>query len=123
VLSPASKAFLSMKYDEHTELGMSWAGYVEVRDAYEWEPTAVLKGVGENHVLGVEAGVWTETLDTLDEVEFMTFPRLAGIAEVAWSPATTRSWESFRRRLAGHGSRWSAMGVNYYRSPQVPWPQ
>ena len=123
VLSPAPKAFLDMKYDERTELGMFWAGYVEVRDAYEWEPTTVLKGVGENDVLGVEAGVWTETLDTLDEVEFMAFPRLPGIAEVAWSPAATRNWDSFRRRLATHGPPWSAMGVNYYRSPQVPWPK
>jgi hexosaminidase len=123
VLSPASKASLDMKYDERTELGMFWAGYVEVRDAYEWEPTTVLEGVGENEVLGVEAGVWTETLDTFDKVEFMAFPRLPGLAEVAWSPAGTRNWDSFRRRLASHGSRWSAMGVNYYRSPQVPWPQ
>jgi len=123
VLSPAPKAFFDMKYDERTQFGMNWAGYVEVRDAYAWEPTTVLEGVGENDVLGVEAQVWTETLDTLDEVEFMAFPRLPGIAEVAWSPATTRDWDGFRRRLATHGPRWGAMGVNYYRSPQVPWPQ
>jgi hexosaminidase len=123
VLSPAAKAYLDMKYDERTELGMNWAGYVEVRDAYEWEPTTLLEGVGDNEVLGVEAGVWTETLDSFDEVEFMAFPRLPGIAEVAWSPADTRDWEGFRRRLASHGPRWSAMGVNYYPSPQVPWPQ
>jgi hexosaminidase len=123
VLSPAAKAYLDMKYHAGTELGMFWAGYVEVRDAYAWEPTTVLEGVGENEVLGVEAGVWTETLDTFDEVEFMAFPRLPGIAEVAWSPATTRNWDSFRRRLATHGPRWEAMAVTYYRSPQVPWPQ
>ena len=123
VLSPASKAYLDMKYDERTEFGMVWAGYVEVRDAYEWEPTTVLEGVGENEVMGVEAGVWTESLDTFDEVEFMAFPRLPGIAEVAWSPAGTRDWDGFRRRLATHGPRWGAMAVNYYPSPQVPWPQ
>jgi hexosaminidase len=123
VLSPASKAYLDMKYDQGTEFGMNWAGYVEVRHAYEWEPTTLLEGVGENDVLGVEAQVWTETLDSLDEVEFMAFPRLPGIAEVAWSPPTTRDWDGFRRRLAAHGPRWSAMAVNYYRSPQVPWPQ
>jgi hexosaminidase len=53
----------------------------------------------------------------------MAFPRLPGLAEVAWSPATTRNWEDYRRRIATHGPRWSAMAVNYYRSPQVPWPR
>ena len=123
VLSPASKVYLDMKYDQGTKLGMNWAGYVEVRDAYEWEPTTLLEGVGERDVLGVEAQLWTETLESVDDLELMAFPRLPGIAEVAWSPATTRNWDGFRRRLAGHEPRWAAMAVNYYRSPQIPWPQ
>ena len=97
---------------------------MEVRDAYDWEPTTLLEGVGEDQVLGVEAQLWTEMpLQSVDDLEFMAFPRLPGIAEVAWSPAATRNWDGFRRRLAGHGPRWETMGVNYYRSPQVPWPQ
>jgi hexosaminidase len=51
----------------------------------------------------------------------MTFPRLAGHAEIGWSPATGRSWEEYRVRLGAHGARWAAMGVNFYRSPQVEW--
>jgi hexosaminidase len=123
VLSPASKTYLDMKYHEGTELGLAWAGYVEVRNAYDWEPTTLLEGVGENDLLGVEAQLWTESLQSLDDVEFMAFPRLPGIAEVAWSPATTRDWDGYRGRLASHGPRWAAMAVNYYHSPQVPWPQ
>jgi hexosaminidase len=122
VLSPASRAYLDMKYDERTKLGMDWAGHVEVRTAYDWEPTELLDGVGDDDVLGVEAQLWSETLHSLDDVEFMAFPRLPGIAEVAWSPATARDWERYRERLATHGPRWAAMGVNHYRSPQVPWP-
>jgi len=123
LLSPASKVYLDMKYDEGTELGLAWAGHVEVRDAYDWEPTTLLEGVGENDLLGVEAQLWTETLERVDDLEFMAFPRLPGIAEVAWSPATTRDWEDYRRRLATHGPRWAAMAVKYHRSPQVPWPR
>jgi hexosaminidase len=123
VLSPASRTYLDMKYDERTELGLGWAGYVEVRDAYDWEPSTLLDGVGDDDVLGVEAPLWSETLRDFADVEFMTFPRLPGIAEVGWSPADRRDWDGYRRRLAGHGTRWSAMAVNYYRSPQVPWPR
>jgi hexosaminidase len=123
VLSPMPRAYLDAKYHQGTKLGNPKFGTVEVRDAYDWEPTTLLEGVGEDQVLGVEAQLWTEVLQRLDDLEFMAFPRLPGIAEVAWSPATTRDWDRFRRRLAGHGPRWSAMGVNYYHSPQVPWPR
>jgi len=122
VLSPAPMTYLDMKYDEHTGLGLDWAGHVEVRDAYEWDPFTVLDGVGDADVLGVEAPLWSETLQSIADVERMTFPRLPGIAEVAWSPAAARGWDGFRRRLAAHGPRWSAMAVDYHRSPQVPWP-
>ena len=73
-------------------------------------------------VLGVETQLWSETLRSVEDVELMTFPRLPGVAEVGWSPAAARRWDDFRRRLAAHGPRWSAMAVRYHRSPQVPWP-
>ncbi|MEV5233119.1 beta-N-acetylhexosaminidase [Streptomyces pseudogriseolus] len=121
ILSPADRAYMDMKYDASTPLGLSWAGYVEVRRSYDWDPGAYLEGVPESAVRGVEAPLWTETLDEVGELEFMAFPRLPGIAELGWSPAGTHDWESYRQRVAGQGPRWEAMGVNYYRSPQVPW--
>jgi hexosaminidase len=122
VLSPAPMAYLDMKYDQHTTLGLDWAGHVEVGDAYGWDPSTVLEGVGDADVLGVEAPLWSETLRSIADVERMTFPRLPAAAEVGWSPVAARDWDGFRRRLAAHGPRWSAMGVRYHRSPQVPWP-
>ena len=38
IMSPAPHTYLDQKYDETTELGLTWAGAVEVRDAYEWDP-------------------------------------------------------------------------------------
>ena len=122
VLSPATRTYLDMKYDPQTELGLSWMGHVEVRDAYDWDPAGLLEGVGDAGVVGVEAALWSETLRSIADVEHMTFPRLPAVAEVGWSPAAARGWDGFRRRLAAHGPRWSAMAVDYHRSPQVPWP-
>jgi hexosaminidase len=122
VLSPANQAYLDMKYDPSTPLGLSWAAYIEVRDAYEWDPATRVAGLPATAVRGVEAPLWSETLETLDDIEFMAFPRLPAIAELGWSPAATHDWEAFRLRLAAQGPRWCALGVNFYRSPQVPWP-
>jgi hexosaminidase len=57
----------------------------------------------------------------MDEVEQMTFPRLPAIAELGWSPARTHDWEAFRHRLGAQAPRWTALGVDFYRSPQIPW--
>jgi hexosaminidase len=122
VMSPATRTYLDMKYDGHTGLGQAWAGHVEVGDAYDWDPSTTLDGVAEGDVLGVEAPLWSETLHSIADVEFMALPRLPGVAEVGWSPAAARDWDGFRRRLAAHGPRWSAMALRYHRSPQVPWP-
>ncbi|WP_344292038.1 beta-N-acetylhexosaminidase, partial [Streptomyces synnematoformans] len=122
VLSPANRTYLDMKYHEGTPLGLSWAGYVEVRQSYDWDPGAYMRGgVPESAILGVEAPLWSETISTSDHIEFMAFPRAAGAAELGWSPAAKLGWDGYRDRLAAQGPRWEAMGIDFYRSTQVPW--
>lgn len=122
VLSPADRVYLDMKYDAGTPLGLSWAGHVEVRRSYDWDPGTYLPGVPASAVRGVEAPLWTETLENSAHLEYMAFPRLPGVAELGWSPAATHDWEDYRVRLAAQGPRWDALGIGYHRSPQVPWP-
>ena len=121
VMSPASRAYLDMKYDSSTTLGQNWGGYIEVQDAYAWDPATLVTGVTETDILGVEAPLWTETIQTRADMDYMTFPRLAGYAEIGWSPAAGRSWDEYKLRLGAHGPRLTAMGVNFYRSSQIPW--
>jgi len=121
ILSPGPKTYLDMKYDSTTTLGLRWAGLIEVRDAYGWDPATLMPDIPERAVLGVEAPLWSETLVKLQDYEFMAFPRLVALSEVGWSPAAARDWDTFRLRLARHGPRLSALGVNFYRSAQVPW--
>jgi hexosaminidase len=121
VMSPANRAYLDMQYNPDSPLGLHWAGYVEVQDAYSWDPATQVDGVGEKDILGVEGALWSETIDSSPDIEFLAFPRLPGLAEIGWSRASGRSWDEYRERLAAQGPRWDAMGINYYRSPQVPW--
>jgi hexosaminidase len=122
IMSPAARTYLDMKYTTDTALGLEWAGLVEVRDAYQWDPAGFVTGVSEADIVGVEAAMWSETLRSIEEVEYMAFPRLPGIAEIGWSPWDERNWEEYRERLAAHAAHWDALGINYYRSPQVDWP-
>lgn len=121
IMSPASKAYLDMKYDASTSLGLDWAGYIDLPTAYDWDPATALNSVPEGNVLGIEAPLWSETLQTIQDIEYMAFPRLPGYAEIGWSPAASRNWDEYRLRLGTHGPRLTAMGVNFYRSSQIPW--
>src|SRR4029453_9704330 len=107
IMSPADRVYLDMKYDADSRPGLDWAGYVEVRRAYDWDPAERLPGVGEAALLGVEAALWSETLRSIADVETMTFPRLLAVAEIGWSPRSSHDWASFRRRLADFGPRWT----------------
>jgi hexosaminidase len=51
----------------------------------------------------------------------MLLPRLAAIAEVAWTRPELRDWEDFRARIVGQGPFWDRLGLSWYRSPQVDW--
>ncbi|WP_405592627.1 beta-N-acetylhexosaminidase [Streptomyces sp. NBC_01190] len=122
IMSPANRAYLDMKYTPSTTLGKSWAGYVEVKDSYDWDPATFVQGVPASAVYGVEAPLWTETLTTSADLDYMAFPRLPGIAELGWSPAATHDWDAYRVRLAAQAPRWDTLGITYYRSPDVSWP-
>ncbi|MET7905619.1 beta-N-acetylhexosaminidase [Streptomyces sp. NPDC005355] len=122
ILSPANRAYLDMKYDANTPLGLDWAGYVEAKQSYDWDPGAYIKDAPASSVLGVEAPLWSETISTSAHIEYLAFPRIPGIAELGWSPRATHDWDTYKVRLAAQGPRWDALGITYYRSPQVPWP-
>ena len=122
VLSPADRIYLDMKRDSTTTLGLNWAGYNGIRDAYDWDPAHLLPGVPETSILGVEAPLWSETLATFSDVTLMALPRLVGVAEIGWSPQASRQWDAYRHRLAHHAARWTALGLTYDRAPEVPWP-
>jgi hexosaminidase len=121
IMSPAKKAYLDMQYDSTTRLGLHWAAYIEVDSAYLWDPANYVKGIGRDNIIGIEAPIWSETIVTMDDLEYMAFPRLPGLAEVGWTSNGARNWEDYRKRLATHGPRMKAMGIDYYPSKLVEW--
>jgi hexosaminidase len=121
IMSPATRAYLDMSYDSTTKLGLHWAAYIELDSAYMWDPASIADGISQDDVLGVESPLWSETLTTIDDVEYMAFPRILGHAEIGWSPASARDWDEYKVRLGNHGPRLSAKGINFHKSKLIPW--
>ena len=94
---------------------------IPLRAAYDWDPADAVPGAAAGAVLGIEAPIWTETVETMRDAEFLVFPRLAAIAELAWSPAAAHDWERFAARVAAQAPRWAAMGINFHRAAGIDW--
>ncbi|MGP4022646.1 family 20 glycosylhydrolase [Actinomadura sp. 3N407] len=127
--SASSVMYLDRQYAEESRLAGQTARRTEVgHDSYEprtcrelfgWSPTALTEIPDAARLAGVEAAVWCETVAGFDDLTFLLLPRLAGIAEKAWTPSRT-DWDGYRARVAGHGDWWSRLGLDgYYRSADV----
>ncbi|GGL61717.1 beta-N-acetylhexosaminidase [Wenxinia marina] len=71
--------------------GATWAGIVPPEAAYAYDPAEGLPD-GPGRLVGVQACIWTEHLNSVARLNEMVFPRLALIAEAAWTPADARDW-------------------------------
>ncbi len=86
------------------EPGLTWGGFVGNRQPFALTPenlftsetflpaTAkqgtqeLLTAKGMEHILGIQAELWCETVRGADAMEYMILPKLLGLAERAWSP-------------------------------------
>jgi hexosaminidase len=125
VMAPSDHMYLDMKYtDDYPEypIGNSWAGTSTVADSYDWNPEAQLPGLPAGAIAGVEADLWTETVFGIDQAENLAFPRLLSAAEIGWARPSAHDWNAYKVRLAAQGPRLRESRVDYYLSPDVPWP-
>ncbi|WP_405293220.1 beta-N-acetylhexosaminidase [Algibacter sp. Ld11] len=121
LMSPAKKAYVDMKYDSISRIGLNWVGYIEVDKAYNWDLETYEEGISKEDIIGVEAPLWTETVENMDDIEYLTFPRIMGMAEIGWTPTALRDWGEYKVRLGKHKDRLEALNIDYYPSALVPW--
>ncbi len=89
-------------------------GFIPLQTVYAFEPVPPkLDPQCAKHILGTQGNLWTEYIPSLKHAQYMTFPRLCALAEVAWSPKQSRAWDDFVHRLGAHIRRLDACGINY----------
>ena len=83
---------------------------------YSFEPVPEDLNTEEGkHILGTQANVWTEYINNQDHLDYMVYPRLSALAEVAWSQKADKNFNSFSERLDTHFDRLDKEGVRYRR--------
>ncbi len=95
-------------------------GYTPLKKVYSYNPTPdSLTTAQKKHVLGVEACVWTEFIATPAKAEYMIFPRLMGLSEIAWTPLERKDYKNFLTvRLPAHLAILDTSGI-LYRVPET----
>ncbi|WP_299527945.1 beta-N-acetylhexosaminidase [uncultured Streptomyces sp.] len=126
VMCPEQFVYLDHRQDGGPDEPMP-IGYVRtLEDVYRFEPVPPgLSPEAASHILGAQANAWTEVMQNRSRVDYQVFPRLAALAEVAWSalPAPAdRDYADFERRMTAHYARLDALGVDY-RPPGGPLPR
>ena len=89
-------------------------GQVEtLADVYHFDPLPGPLSGAQQHVLGLQANLWTEHVRTEERAAYMTWPRAAALAEVGWSPAARLDWPDFLQRLPAEFARLRLLGIHY----------
>ncbi|KAA2262447.1 beta-N-acetylhexosaminidase [Solihabitans fulvus] len=115
VMCPEKHVYLDYRQSELADEPIPVGRLLTVEDVYRYEPIPDgVTGAEPGRVLGAQANVWTEFLDSPRRVDYAAFPRLSAFAEVVWSRPEDRKPEEFLRRLAAdHLPRLDALGVEY----------
>ena len=115
----------SLYFDHYqSDVPDEWAGpppAATLRQAYD---TAVIpngaSATEAQHIIGVQAGLWTEQMRSFAHDQHAIFPRITALSELGWSPAGAHDWNSFLQRMPAELARYRALGIGYADSAFAP---
>ena len=114
VLSPAPTLYFDNRQGSSSREPPGRGAVMSLQRVYDFDPMPpAIAADQRQHVLGLQANIWTEHIRTEDRVAYMTFPRAAAVAETGWSPPGAHNWDDFVRRLPSEFARYRAVGLRY----------
>lgn len=85
---------------------------VTLRATYHYEPHIPGgEAISTEQTLGLESPLWTEYVETPERLETMVFPRLAALAENAWT--IEKEFEDFKARVRAQEPIWKEEGISF----------
>ena len=117
VMTPGSHCYFDGYQGPMAQEPTAMGGYLPLKKVYSFDPVPpALDAEAAKHILGAQANLWSEYIPNLNHAEYMTFPRIAALSEVLWSPKETRNWDDFSRRIQMLMKRYDQLNINYAKS-------
>jgi len=102
------------------EVGRLWNGYNPIEDVYRFPDNIIhLTKNYEDQIMGLQLSMWAERIADPKRLDFMTFPRLAAVAESAWTPAKSKESSLFLKKLPHFLKYLDQLNI-YYFNPFDP---
>ncbi|MEO8962741.1 MAG: beta-N-acetylhexosaminidase [Ginsengibacter sp.] len=118
VLCPRLPFYFDFVQDSSHTLGRKWDGkFSSLRDVYDFKASDLPEIQPQNtkQVLGIQANLWTETISNEQRLDTMLFPRIAALAEAAWTMDDKKNFAVFKQRLVSHFALYEKAGILYYK--------
>ncbi|MBK8362860.1 MAG: family 20 glycosylhydrolase [Bacteroidetes bacterium] len=117
VMTPTAYCYFDYYQSASPNEPLAIGGYLPLNMVYRFEPVAdVLTADESKYILGTQGNIWTEYIDTWKKLEYMAMPRMAALAEVAWTKKELKDYDGFARRLSSHTKLLSFLNVNYSKA-------
>ncbi len=117
VMSPTSHCYLDYYQGPMDTEPVAFNGYIPLEKVYQFNPIpAELSADKAKHILGGQGNLWSEQVPDKEHMQYMTFPRMAAMAEVLWTEEKNRDWDDFTGRMRQLTNSYKMMGLNYARS-------
>ena len=117
IMTPARIMYLIRYQGPQWFEPVTYFGNNTLKDVFDYEPVQKdWKPEYESLLMGIQACMWTEFCNKPEDVDYLLFPRLAALAEVAWTAAGTKDWTGFLKRMDVYNSHIAEKGIVYARS-------
>ena len=116
IMTPGEYCYFDFYQEDPEEAPLAIGGYLPLDKVYSYNPLpGELTAEEQKYIIGVQANIWGEYIQTPDYFEYMTFPRLIAMSEVQWTQPERKDFASFARRLDREFERLGYRGVNACR--------
>ena len=96
IMTPNSHMYIDHGQGKQAEEPLFICCYLPLEKVYSYHPRPLDLSIEEQkHILGVQANMWTEYVPSFAKMQYMVFPRILALAEVAWLPKEKKDYNSF----------------------------
>lgn len=100
VMTPGEFCYLDSYQANPDKEPEAIGGFLPLEKVYSYNPVPdTLKTEEAERILGVQANLWTEYVPTQEHAEYMIWPRLIALSEVAWTQPKHKDWDNFKLRI------------------------
>ncbi|MFM2392353.1 MAG: Beta-hexosaminidase precursor [Bacteroidota bacterium] len=114
IMTPTDYCYFDYYQSKSPLEPLAIGGFLPLEKVYHYEPIPQkLEADKHKYIIGTQANLWTEYIDSPSKLEYMLLPRMPALAEVGWTAVSQKSYSDFLKRLQHHFIFWKKRNINF----------